>query len=67
MDYAEEDAIIAQAKAIESKAFDDAETRWAALPDDANKRPWPRCGSLQCNRTLVCVHASGQRCQGFDF
>jgi len=59
-----EDQIIAAADAIRSKAFVDAETRWAETPPDKRTRPWPRCQNFTCNRTLTC---QTNNCRGFDF
>jgi hypothetical protein len=63
MTITEEDEIIAKAEAIKQRAFDAATTRWRNTPDDQKKRPWPHCGNITCNRTLVCQSP----CQGFDF
>lgn len=59
-----EDGILARAEAIRAKALHDAEARWKATPDDQKTRPWPRCGDITCNRTLVCKKTG---CEGFDF
>ena len=63
----EENAILAQANAIIGRTFREAEAKWAATPDADKQRPWPRCHSLDCNRTLVCLEQHNKPCQGWDF